>query len=98
MKTAIVENSAPTHAPFSTVVYEQSLPDRHETGPDGQPRLLPRETLHHVYLRDVATGQQTRLVSRLDRPQPSRRHTLFPQHQHSHQDHLRMARQRQDNR
>ena len=62
MKTAIVENSAPTHAPFSTVVYEQSTPDRYETGPAGQPRLLPRETLHHLYLRDVATGQQTRLA------------------------------------
>ena len=62
MKLTIVEHSAATHAPFSTVVYEQSVPDRHETGPDGQPRLLPRETLHHLYLRDVATGQQTRLA------------------------------------
>ena len=61
MKTEIVENSAATHAPFSTVVYEQSLPDRHETGPDGQPRLLPRQTLHHVYLRDVATDHYTQL-------------------------------------
>ena len=42
-------------------VYEQSLPDRHETGPDGQPRLLPRQTLHHVYLRDVATDHYTQL-------------------------------------
>lgn len=61
MKTAIVENSAAAHAPFSTAVYEQSLPDRHETGADGQPRLLPRQTLHHVYLREAATDRCARL-------------------------------------
>ena len=56
MKPTTVEHSAVEHAPFSTVVCEQSLPDRQETGPDGQPRLLPRETFHHVYLQDTATG------------------------------------------
>ena len=61
MKPTIVEHSAVEHAPFSTVVYERSLPDRHETGPDGQPRLLPRETFHHVYLQDTATGQRAQL-------------------------------------
>ena len=59
MKPTIVEHFAVEHAPFSTVVFEQSVPDRHETGPDAQPRLLPRETLHHVYLRDVATDHHT---------------------------------------
>ena len=61
MKPAMVENSTAGHTPFSTVVCEQSMPDRHETGPDGQPRLLPRETFHHVYLQDTATGQRARL-------------------------------------
>ena len=61
MKPTTVEHSAVEHAPFSTVVCEQSLPDRKETGPDGQPRLLPRETFHHVYLQDTATGQRARL-------------------------------------
>ena len=61
MKPTMVENSTPGHTPFSTVVYERSLPDRQETGPDGQPRLLPRETFHHVYLQDTATGQRARL-------------------------------------
>ena len=61
MKPTTVEHSAVEHAPFSTVVCEQSLPDRQETGPDGQPRLLPRETFHHVYLQDTATGQRARL-------------------------------------
>ena len=62
MKPAMVENSTAGHTPFSTVVCEQSMPDRHETGPEGQPRLLPRETFHHVYLQDTATDQQTRLA------------------------------------
>ena len=61
MKPTMVENTTAGHTPFSTVVYERSLPDRQETGPDGQPRLLPRETFHHVYLQDTATGQRARL-------------------------------------
>ena len=61
MKPTMAENSTAGHTPFSTVVCEQSMPDRHETGPDGQPRLLPRQTFHHVYLQDTATGQRARL-------------------------------------
>ena len=61
MKPAMVENTTAGHTPFSTVVCEQSMPDRHETGPDGQPRLLPRQTFHHVYLQDTATGQRAQL-------------------------------------
>ena len=57
----MIERSTAEHTLFSTVVCEQSMPDRHETGPDGQPRLLPRETLQHVYLQDAATAQRARL-------------------------------------
>ena len=61
MKLVIAENSAATRAPFFTVVYERSLPERHETAPNGQFRLLPRETLHHVYLQEPVTNHYARL-------------------------------------
>ena len=57
MKPTMAEHSTTGQTPFSTVVYEQSMSDRHETGPDGEPHLLPRETLHHVYLQDDVTKQ-----------------------------------------